>query len=308
MHRSIRLTTVAAFFWSVTAALPAAAEPPNATQKSGEIRGRVTYCASAGASGAVVHLPGKSFEARVAPSGDFQLYWVPVGRHSVAIDAPGRATHVVEDVVVTDRRITELAQIAICRDADGDGTNENLDCNDNNPNIHPGAAESCEGIDNDCDGAVDEGCVICTDADHDGYFAQAGCGGPVDCNDGVAMTRPGATEVCDAVDNDCDATVDEGFLFQSDPSNCGSCGAVCPVRGAGVPAECSAGSCLPPIVPDPEPEVCDGEDNDLDGEVDEGFDVGASCSGGCRDPENPFQFIPGTRQCVGPYSTACVCP
>jgi hypothetical protein len=290
--------------WMITAAPPAFAEPPNATTKSGEIRGRVTYCASAGASGAVVHLPGKSFEARVGPSGDFQLYWVPVGRHSVAIDAPGRATHVVEDVVVTDRRITEMAAIALCRDGDGDGANESLDCNDNNPNIHPGATEACEGVDNNCDGAVDEGCAICTDADHDGYFAQAASGGAVDCNDSAATTRPGATEVCDAVDNDCDATVDEGFLFQSDPSNCGACGTVCPVRGAGIPAECSMGACLAPV---PTAEICDYTDNDLDGVVDEGFPVGAQC-GGCVDPVDPTRHVFGVIVCSADGSVECECP
>jgi Putative metal-binding motif len=297
MHGLRRLTLAGAVLWSAGAAMPVHAEPPNATHKSGEIRGRLTYCAAGSTVGAVAHLPGKSFEARLGPTGDFQLYWVPVGRHSVAIDAPGRATHTIEDVVVLDRRITDLAAISVCADADGDSANEDVDCNDNNPNIRPGAAESCDGYDNNCDGTVDEGCATCTDADHDGFFAQGHCGGPIDCDDTHAITRPGAQEICDGLDNDCDADTDEGFNLQSDPSNCGACGTVCPIRGFGQPAACSAGACLIPF------ETCDHVDNDLDGLIDEGFDVGTPCF--CANP-----FFIRTRDCSADgESTYCAgCP
>jgi putative metal-binding protein len=305
MHRSRRLTVAGVVLWGAAAAMPALAEPPNATQKSGEIRGRVTYCAPGSATGAVAHLPGKSFEARLGPTGGFQLYWVPVGRHTVAIDAPGRATHTIEDVVVLDRRVTDMGEISVCRDADGDSSNENVDCNDNNPNIRPGVQESCDGFDNNCDGVVDEGCAICTDADHDGFFAQSGCGSAVDCNDNAATTRPGAAEVCDALDNNCDAVTDEGFDLSSDPSNCGACGNVCAARGPELPAACSAGACLP------EPETCDSVDNDLDGEVDEGFDLqtDASNCGACgivcspRGPGLPAACSAGA--CLPPPPEIC---
>ena len=296
----LRRLTLAAAVLSSTATIPAQAEPPNATQKSGEIRGHVSYCAPGGTVGAVAHLPGKSFEARLGPTGDFQLYWVPVGRHTVAIDAPGRATHTIEDVVVLDRRITELAAITVCRDADGDSATEDVDCNDNNPNIRPGVPESCDGYDNDCDGTVDEGCPTCTDADHDAFFAQANCGSAVDCDDTKATTRPGAVELCDALDNDCDGATDEGFDLQSDPSNCGACGTICSIRGAGLPAACSAGVCLPP---EPTLEVCDGVDNDLDSFIDEGFNVGAPC--GCQSPEGSYSSF---RVCSEDgYSSECAC-
>src|SRR4029453_18210528 len=111
MHRSRPLVLAGAVLLVAWGSLLAHADAPNATQKSGEIRGHVAYCAPGGTVGAVAHLPGKSFEARLGPTGDFQLYWVPVGRHSVAIDAPGRATHTIEDVVVLHRKITELASI-----------------------------------------------------------------------------------------------------------------------------------------------------------------------------------------------------
>lgn len=50
----------------------------------------------------------------------------------------------------------------------------------------------------------------CVDADTDGYFAEPLCGTPPDCNDRDAATHPGAREVCDGHDNDCDGQTDEG--------------------------------------------------------------------------------------------------
>jgi len=105
-------------------------------------------------------------------------------------------------------------------DDDGDGFTENQgDCNDNNPNINPEATEICnDNIDNDCDGYIDckdqdcfsdPACKPCTDDDHDGYYLESDCGTAVDCNDNNANINPGATEICnDTKDNDCDGYAD----------------------------------------------------------------------------------------------------
>jgi hypothetical protein len=52
-------------------------------------------------------------------------------------------------------------------DSDGDGSTSCDDCDDSDPNSFPGAEEVCDGLDNDCDGAIDEGDVCCPDADAD---------------------------------------------------------------------------------------------------------------------------------------------
>jgi hypothetical protein len=97
------------------------------------------------------------------------------------------------------------------------------DCDDNNGAIHPGAAEVCDGVDNNCASGADEG-VMTTyyrDLDNDGHgnagATMAACSAPSgyvsssdDCDDNTNLRYPGKAEVCDGVDNNCNVTVDEG--------------------------------------------------------------------------------------------------
>ena len=114
-------------------------------------------------------------------------------------------------------------------DFDGDGFSEvDGDCNPFNANIYPGATEICDGFDNNCNGEVDEGFEESTwypDYDQDGYGDMYDSGiltncppdsdfwvnNNEDCDDSFPDINPGAEEVDDGFDNDCDGLIDEGF-------------------------------------------------------------------------------------------------
>jgi len=86
-------------------------------------------------------------------------------------------------------------------DEDRDGYTSDVDCNDNAYQIYPGAPELCDGLDNDCDSAVDED----FDADGDGHQVIGDCKAGDDCDDADPAAYPGAPETAyDGVDQDCD--------------------------------------------------------------------------------------------------------
>jgi len=173
------------------------------------------------------------------------------------------------------------------------------DCDDSDANNYPGNTEVCDGNDNNCDTNVDEG--LDYDSDSDSYYDPSSCIGGDDCDDGDPAINPGATEVCDSVDNNCDTNVDEGLTFDNDgdgytdPSSC---------EGSKDDCDDSNYDINPGAT-----EVCDGVDNNCDGYTDEGLDYDndgdgyydpSSCIGGDDCNDGDYSINPGaTEVCDG---------
>lgn len=163
-------------------------------------------------------------------------------------DAPGESEH---EIPTPDR------WPAGCMDADGDlvpscssDPGFPQDCDESNPLVYPTADELCDGLDNDCDGVVDEYITNCETAEVPGAPPAAipadddehgsangripapsgwpeGCrdndgdlvpscpsdpGFPLDCDDDDPEVYPTADELCDGRDQDCDGEIDEHIL------------------------------------------------------------------------------------------------
>ncbi|MBI4160964.1 MAG: pre-peptidase C-terminal domain-containing protein, partial [Acidobacteria bacterium] len=118
-------------------------------------------------------------------------------------------------------------------DQDGDGYDISVDCDDQNPEVHPAAPESCNGADDDCDGLIDEN----FDQDADGVTICEG-----DCDDNDTLNFPGNPEICDGRDNDCDGVVDEGFDADGDGATLcgGDCDDADPAIHSGAAEICNA--------------------------------------------------------------------
>jgi subtilase family serine protease len=144
-----------------------------------------------------------------------------------------------------DGTIDEGVQLTFYADSDGDSygdpsnttlacsvpsgyVNNDGDCDDSNANLHPGMAESCNVIDDNCNGTIDEGVHLTfyQDADGDGFGDPAStslaCTAPVgyvtdntDCNDNDDAVHPGAVELCNGSDDNCNGTSDEGFIYST---------------------------------------------------------------------------------------------
>jgi hypothetical protein len=105
--------------------------------------------------------------------------------------------------------------------------------------------------------------VSCVDNDGDGYGAM--CAPGPDCDDTSDATNPGAIEICDGADNDCNGTTDDGFDVGG---ACTTGSGNCEAQGNTVCASDGTTTC--DATPPNDPELCDGIDNDCDGVVDDG--------------------------------------
>ncbi len=183
---------------------------------------------------------------------------------------------------------TDSGDTAVPVDQDQDGhasiASGGDDCNDNNYQIYPGAPETCNGVDDDCDGAIDED----FDADADGEFSAALCTDGTDCNDNdptIGATKPEVPY--DGIDQDCSGAdlVDVDGDFYDGGTNGTDCDDTDPTVYPGAPE----------IPKDGIDQDCDGSD-DIDGDGDGYGDV-AFGGDDCNDADATVH--PGVRDWWG---------
>lgn len=241
------------------------------------------------------------------PSESFELQWATYrdasdqtslsriwgGIHPPIDDIPGR----IMGIQIAEQAFAK-AKTLFSVDEDGDGYNANEDCDDTDPDINPGQSEICDGIDNDCNGQIDDGLDVymyyidndgdgfgdiaesietCLDTPPAGYVTS-----PADCDDTDGGTNPMAIEICDDIDNNCDGAINAGiavFTYFRDVDNDGygdvsiaidTCLAIPPEGFVMDATDCDD---LESMVNPGVAEICDAIDNNCSGVNNEGLAV-----------------------------------
>ena len=190
--------------------------------------------------------------------------------------------------------VTALCQVSTCEDGYADINKLTQDGCEYKCPAWPPQPEACDGIDNNCNGQVNEsnpGSGVACDSNCPNGTCLGECtSGVTQCVGSTLICKPGkgpSTEICNGKDDDCDGTVDNGFDLQTDVHNCGACGTVCNLPNA--IASCASATCVIAVcqpgfanidgntengcefgcaVNPPTVETCNGIDDDCDGIID----------------------------------------
>ncbi len=209
-------------------------------------------------------------------------------------------------------------------DDDSDGFAACAECDDSDAAVNPDAAETCNGLDDNCNGLADsddpdlvDGSTFYGDSDGDGYGGQQyeawTCEAPAgyvdnsdDCDDLDPLTYPSAAEICDGADNDCDSVIDEGVgaTWYADADGDGYGDSLSTVDSCDMPAGYSANgddcddnsAATSPAAY----EICDGIDNNCDGTTDDSSALNTSTWYADTDSDGFGDAGTGTDACNAP--------
>ena len=159
----------------------------------GGIKGRVDFCGNGGLDGMVVYIPGKQFSVITDASGLFEFELLPTGKYDINYRYNGKQLNYNRDILVNENALTDLSVVTMCDSpilTSGNGAKATR--------TQPAKPQT-----NEKNGAVKNS----DDKDNDGFLVGR------DCNDNDASIRPGAIELCDGKDNNCNGKIDESDSY-----------------------------------------------------------------------------------------------